>query len=147
MSTYLYPIVGLLGWWCYTKRHHLIRCYANYAEPDADISSTFLSLLFPNTCQKIGQVDLVAFTFGSKVYHYPIVANADRSLAIGHELYLSNDQSLINITPPPGAKLTISAKDFGPGYILTHKKFGVITKYQPDEVINWPLDDQIEIDE
>jgi hypothetical protein len=140
MSTYIYPIAGVVGWWCYTRRYHLLSCYHN-AKNDGMFNGVF-SLLFPNTCYKVGGADVISFTFGSKVYHYPIVADADKTLSIGHQLLLvDNKGQTLDITPPPGVKLTISAKDFGDDYRLTHRKNGTDLVIDNNTIICWPIEE------
>lgn len=145
MSFVPYLVAGTAGWLCYRYRYNLLSSYHVYS--NEGFNAGLFSLLFPSTMMPIGGMEIISFVQGGKVYHYPIPANADKTLSIGHHLYLVVDGAKIDITPPPGVKLTVSPNNFGVGVELHVERGDQFDVYHDDQVVNWPLEEHVVIEE
>ena len=144
MSGYLVGItVGAIGWLLYRNRYNLLTNYHVYRSNGFE--AAMLSFLFPNNIETIGNVEIVSFTQGGKVYYYPLLANADKTLSIGHRLLLCRGNYLLDITPPAGIKLKISSSDFGEDYYLSIGRGDDVKTVEG--VVEWPLEEAVIVED
>lgn len=149
MSTEVLLCVGLIGVGLYYNRYNLISSYYKYK--NNGISSMLLTILFPNTSTTHNNYEVITYTKHGNVYYLTLPINHDKTATLGHRLELmsitENEVLTTDITPPSNVKLRLCPNDFGANCRINHYINGNIIIYFNDEVVSWPPEKEITIEE